>query len=163
MAPASCPKFVDGLRFDRSSRTCSPDDGKLRAIDDVLGACNLKGEKRPLIASSFLVVKNSSRQYLGGNTSGVRMPERSCFYRIYSHVSRLFLFHLFFSSNYAIYLTIALSSYLLESTNAFFLLFLAITALFYLSLFSLFVREEAYCQFRERTVNREINLIDEER
>lgn len=61
----------------------------------------------------------------------------------------------FSSSNCAIYLTIALSSHLLESTNAFFLLLLAITALCYLSLFSLFVWEEAYCQFRERTVNRD--------
>lgn len=121
MAPASCPKFVDGLRFDRSSRTCSPDDGKLRAIDDVLGACNLKGEKRPLIASSFSQRRTLRGNTWGGNTSGVRMPERFCFYRIYSHVSRLFLSHLFFSSNYAICLTITLSSYLPRINECFLL------------------------------------------
>lgn len=91
--------------------------------------------------------------------SGIWMPQRNPafigFVPTLLPLDPFSLLSLFLSLSYAIYLTITLSAYLIEPTNAFFLLLLAITALFCLSSFSLFAREDAYCQFRERTVNRD--------
>lgn len=130
-------------------------------------ARNLEREKRPLIA--FLLLLVAEKTTLRSSTwmgqfqrlaSGCHreilllsaLSPRSFLSKgLRPFLSSLFLF---LSLSYAIYLTITLSAYLIKP-NAFFLLLLAITVLFCLSSFSLFAREDAYCQFRERTVNRD--------
>lgn len=121
LVPASRPKFIHGLRFDRSSRTCSPDDGKPDAIDDVLDA---QPWTRKATTDRFLllVVKKTLRDNTWMETlpaSDIRMPKRFCFYRICPRVPSP---HVFPFSSFTIYPIITLSSHILEPTNAFFLI-----------------------------------------